>query len=133
MSITCGKPNCKNLRLKMCSAYLNEGYSGTECQKEDWRIHKILCLYMKNYKEFLPYTMVRERIRNLMEKAGVDRISRILEYTRLFAEYQFGDMVVGRSFRQRSSSGDRMDDYKVDILVFFAFISTLVVHILSIL
>lgn len=57
----CGDLNCNKPRTKTCSACLKEVYRSSECQKADWKIHKIMCSTMKDEK-LLPFAIVNEKI-----------------------------------------------------------------------
>jgi hypothetical protein len=125
----CGRSNCEDFRSKKCGGCLEEWYCGPECQKQDWNIHKIMCVSMKN---LLPLPEVKKGISRLKEKAkltkgteneipevkkGISRLKekaklnkgteneiRILVYCLSFIERQYGDKIVGKPYRKRNDA-----------------------------
>lgn len=51
--LLCWYPDYRQPRTKFCTACLNEGYCSSECQKKDWKIHKIICPYMKDSEKLI--------------------------------------------------------------------------------
>lgn len=99
MAAICGHPNCNQPRNKACSGCLKEGYCSPECQKEDWKVHKILCKCKKNDHRFTHLDDCMPIIAKFMGLAESNRSInynsttveiRILEYCLSFAEFQFG-------------------------------------------
>lgn len=39
----CSRPGCAEHGRNSCSSCNNEDYCSTDCQKQDWKIHKIMC------------------------------------------------------------------------------------------
>lgn len=120
-TLQCCKPTCENDRIKMCSACLKEGYCSSECQKKDWKIHKILCPYMKNDKKLIPYAEVHIKLNELLSQVNKhdnDNEIQLLEYLFYFAEYQYGDSrVVGKSYHERDNI--KVYNFPVDLYVIY--------------
>jgi hypothetical protein len=104
--LKCGRLSCEKLRSKGCSGCLKEGYCGPECQKEDWKIHKLMCPYLKNDNKLLPFKDVVKTLRKFREseeflEAYANKQQhlnglRISEFCIKCAEKQFGDRVPGQ-------------------------------------
>jgi tetratricopeptide (TPR) repeat protein len=109
------------MRQKTCSGCHDEGYCSPECQKDDWKIHKLMCAHMKSDGNLLPYTEVDSAISKLKEKAkskeGTNSEKRLLEYCLSFAEQQYGPRIANKSYRERDgvSVDVRVDNWHVDI------------------
>lgn len=117
----CGNPRCNKVRTKICSACLNEGYCDSACQKIDWKIHKIMCISMKNTDKLKSFkevdaTLIKLKEQIELRKEGKDGEIRLLEYSLLFAEYQYGDRIVGQLYRKREVNGIDKLNFHVDIL-----------------
>jgi hypothetical protein len=66
-----------------------------QCQKKDWKIHKLMCPYLKNDNKLLPLKDVDKTLRKVRESAeliegGVNAL-RISDFGLKCAENQFGD------------------------------------------
>jgi hypothetical protein len=108
----CAGPYCCNPALKKCSACLKVSYCSSECQKSDWKGHKKICKILKRLSNDLqPYHEVEEVI---IEILNTPRNARVLNELLKYAEYQFGDRVPGKAYRQRGNS-ERIDNYQVEI------------------
>lgn len=112
----CCETSCLNFGLKLCSGCLKEGYCSSGCQKKDWKkIHKFMCGYMKNDK-FLSFTEVEKKLIELAKQAslkdGTDCI-RILKCAVSFAEFQFNERLVGKTYRERD--GVRVGNHHVEM------------------
>jgi hypothetical protein len=111
-SKTCAKPGCFNAGTNKCSVCLREPYCCGECQKEDWKSHKLICKALKKLSyELQPYQEVARVIfetrqeRNMKMQLHI----RLLVHLICYAEHQFGDRVVGKSYRKRGE-GERMEN-----------------------
>jgi tetratricopeptide (TPR) repeat protein len=124
--IVCGNPACNKIGPRCCSGCLKEGYCGPLCQKNDWKIHKILCTFIKNDHKLLSYKEVEASISTLREKAklkkGTRSEIRILEYCLSFAERQYGDWIIGKSYRERRDCS-KIDNWtcEIDCIEFLCF------------
>jgi hypothetical protein len=83
----CGKSCCDKVISSVCSDFHKENYCSLECQKSDWKIHKILCKYIKKNSELLSWTEVKEAISKLREKAKVKDIKGTTSETRMLIYY----------------------------------------------
>lgn len=117
----CGRPCCINLKSKGCSNCLKEGYCSPECQKKDWKVHKLMCPHLKNSTKQLPSKELCATLDKLsglclleLEKEGGENALRISEFCFTFTEQQFGDRILGQWYRERED-GSRLDDWIVDI------------------
>jgi tetratricopeptide (TPR) repeat protein len=115
----CGRPSCEKLKSKGCSGCLKEGYCSPECQKKDWKVHKLMCSYMKNDNKLLPFKEVDTTLQKFRESAelveGNVNALRISEFCIKYAENQFGDRVPGQWYRERED-GNKIDNWTADIL-----------------
>jgi hypothetical protein len=101
-AVRCGRPSCSNLGTKTCSACNTECYCRPECQKKDWKSHKIMCSCMKNSDTLLSTFTVHDKLAELRKQSelrnGTEEGRRILEFCVSFAEYQFGDRLIRKSY-----------------------------------
>jgi hypothetical protein len=115
----CGKPSCEHLRSKDCSGCLKEGYCSPECQKDDWKIHRLMCPHMKNGDKLLPFQEVERNLRKFQNSKELsergENVGRISEFCVTYAENQFGDRIPGQWYREREN-GSRVDNWNVDVL-----------------
>jgi hypothetical protein len=99
----CGKPCCEELKLKLmlCSGCMIEEYCSPQCQKADWKVHRLMCASMKSSKKLLSFKEIRELTQILRDYAYASKNTynniRILEYCLSFAEHQFGEKIIGKS------------------------------------
>lgn len=114
----CGNTSCVKMGLRPCSGCLKEGYCGPECQKKDWKLHKLLCSFMKNGDKLLPFDEVVSVISKLKKQAelkeGAESKIRLLEYCLSFAEHQYGSRTAGNAYRERKD-GSRISNWNADI------------------
>jgi hypothetical protein len=115
----CARTGCYELCLSRCSICLREPYCSTACQRGDWKLHKLVCKTIKKLShELQPYQEVVRMIEEIDEerpkKAHLN--VRVLGHLVSFAEHQFGDRVVGRSYRVRIN-GDRIGNWESEILI----------------
>jgi tetratricopeptide (TPR) repeat protein len=118
----CARPCCVEIGIHRCSTCLREAYCSGECQKADWKAHKLICKTLKKLSNQLqPYRNVVNIMNEILgapEKIG--RNVRVLDHALSYAEFQFGDRVEGKSYRERGN-GDRISNWIVEI-VFLRFI-----------
>lgn len=117
--MTCGRPCCEEVGSKGCSVCLQESYCSAECQKLDQKIHKIMCPSMKICTKLLPFIEVEAFTCELEKQAeikkGTESGIRLYKYYLLFAEHQYGDRAVGKSYREREMV--RSDNWDVEFLL----------------
>jgi tetratricopeptide (TPR) repeat protein len=97
-----------------CSGCGREPYCGSACQKLDWKIHKSMCPILKKLSntQLQPYD---EAIQVIMEiLASKKNDIRFLEHLLSYAEYQFGQNVPGKDYRERTD-GQRIVNWDVEI------------------
>jgi hypothetical protein len=113
----CASPDCVKAGINRCSICLSELYCSGECQKGDWKSHKLIYKTLKKLSlQLQPYQEVARVIDQILEerpkKLQLD--VRVLGHLTSYAEHQFGDRIPGKSYRERGD-GDRMDNWKVEI------------------
>jgi tetratricopeptide (TPR) repeat protein len=120
MMSTCASPGCLRGGIHRCSICLRELYCSGECQKGDWKLHKLICKTLKKFScQLQPY----QEVARVIEEIVLERPTRVQLEVRLlrhlisFAEHQFGDRVPGKTYRERGD-GDRMDNWLVEIVIF---------------
>lgn len=115
----CGKPDCKILGTKRCSGCLIELYCSTECQKKEWKIHRILCICMKDSNRLLSFeeiqVVVFDVLRLMNKKDGTRSGIRIAEYLLSLIVYPYGERIEGKSYRERNSS--IIENYMVEVIM----------------
>jgi hypothetical protein len=118
------RSGCDQIGTKGCSASLKELYCCGECQKEDWRAHKIMCKLIKQMPDkqqpFKDVSSVTYKVLNLTEeqksKLGTKKYANLLERAATFAEYQFGQRIAGQRAYERGN-GDRHNNLAVDFKI----------------
>jgi hypothetical protein len=110
----CALPCCNKPAASKCSVCLMEPYCCGECQKADWKRHKLICKVLKRLStELQPYHQVVQVSMEILDLPGNLRIlSHLLHY----AETQFGERIVGETYRQRGN-GEKIDNLTVEIRI----------------
>jgi hypothetical protein len=108
----CARNGCDKIGKKACSACRKELYCCSECQKEDWKSHKIIC----NILKYMPNAVAAENMFNnviiackkalnlteaQISKLGKKRYMKLLERAESFAEHQFGEKIAGDAYYYR--------------------------------
>lgn len=91
----CARPFCNKGGLNRCSICLRQPYCSGECQKIDWKSHKIIC---KTYLEAL--RVIDEVYKERPTQINLDAI--VLTHLVSFEEHQYGDRVPGKAYRERA-------------------------------
>jgi hypothetical protein len=115
---TCARHGCLKEGVSRCSICLREPYCSSDCQKGDWKMHKSICKILKKLSHQLqPYhevLRVIEEIREEISKKNKQRTFRVLGHLLSYADYQFGDQILGKFYRERGN-GERIDNWRVEI------------------
>jgi hypothetical protein len=114
----CASLGCLKKATNRCSTCLRESYCSSDCQKVDWKLHKLVCKNLKKLSnQFQPYHEVIRVIKDIKgettKKKEVE--NRLLLHLISYAEYQFGDPVAGKFYRERGIGEERIDNWDVDI------------------
>jgi hypothetical protein len=112
----CAKHGCNKMGSKLCSSCNDESYCSPECQKLDWKIHKIIC--SKQSGQLLPFEEAMERFSKLVNETfgkSIENRLRILLYLQKFSEYQFEGFMDKPGSSRRTDGGDTSNDMVVDI------------------
>jgi tetratricopeptide (TPR) repeat protein len=116
----CGNIICTNLATKKCKNCLQETYCSKECQLNDWPIHKLICPFIKNNDQLLPFSEVNNIIVKFLKiSANIENSNdklKILKYSLSFAEFQFGNRIEGKSRRIRNNIWISNEFVELDIL-----------------
>jgi hypothetical protein len=102
----CARSGCKEMGTKGCSACLKEFYCYEECQKADWKAHKILCNLIRSMPDTIvpsrDVCLIVSKVTNqtfaLIAKLGRKKSAKLVEHTAAFAERQFGKRIEGKSY-----------------------------------
>jgi hypothetical protein len=125
----CARPGCPNTGKNRFSGCLREPYCSSDCQKLDWKSHKLICKSLKKLSDqFQPYQVVLKVIKEvIIEELSRKKLLGIrgLEHLITYAKCQFGDRIQGKSYRARAN-GERIDNYIVEIDILYAIYATLV-------
>jgi hypothetical protein len=96
---------------------LIEAYCSGECQKADWKAHKLICKTLKQLpKKLQSYNDVVQTINDILdapEKIGMN--VRVLNHALSYAFLQFGDRFEGKTYRERRN-GDQISNWRVEML-----------------
>jgi hypothetical protein len=113
--LECARSGCLNAGTNRCSGCFREPYCCGECQKKDWQPHKKICKVVKKMSNHLqPYHEVIQVIKEIQTSANFnDR--RIVKHLLSYAEFQFGDRVHGRDYRERGDV-ECIDNYTVEVI-----------------
>jgi hypothetical protein len=103
--MSCEKFGCKNSGKSRCGKCLKIGYCSSECQKSDWRLHKILCNKSSEKLPFDEILSIISKLKNYADKCiETNEKIQIFELCVSFAEYQYGARIMGKLYRERYSS-----------------------------
>lgn len=117
--LKCARPDCHVPAKESCSGCDRERYCGRICQNSDWKIHKLLCpiLTKLSIKLLQPFREIIPIIYEiLLSKKGDD--IRILEHLLIYVDYQFGNRVIGKTYRERVD-GERISNYEVEVDILY--------------
>lgn len=116
-SCICGNSSCTDSALRFCGACKVTRYCSIKCQKDDWKRHKKLCC-KKMSSEILPIDEVAKIMKRSYDQAAsfkhqgrLEAAIEVLECAILYADYQFGPRIDGKSHRIRSN-GDHIDSWQ---------------------
>jgi tetratricopeptide (TPR) repeat protein len=118
----CARPGCQTAAKSSCSGCGREQYCGSDCQKLDWKAHKSICPILKKFPNKLQ--SYNEAIQIIYEIL-VSNNARVLEHLLSYADYQFGQHVAGRDYRERPD-GQRIPNWKIDINILLLIISKII-------
>jgi tetratricopeptide (TPR) repeat protein len=114
MQHRCKKENCKSAGKSCCGACQSEWYCSVECQRSDWKAHKITC-----GKRLLPVLELQDYVERTVQQARRyeavgEKVKAIALYekTLISCEYQFGEHIRGTCYRRRKN-GDRIKEWQL--------------------
>jgi hypothetical protein len=112
----CARPDCSTPSKSSCSVCEREQYCGSNCQKQDWKIHKSMCPLLKQLSTQLQpfHEVIRIKDEILISKKGKD--SRVLEHLISYLEPQFGEKITGIDYRERGN-GERISNWEVEVMI----------------
>jgi tetratricopeptide (TPR) repeat protein len=125
----CARPNCQTAAKSSCSGCGREQYCGSACQKLDWKVHKLICPILKRLPNKQQSYKEAVRIINEIRSSNKGNDVRVLGHLLSYADYQFGQPVTGRDYRERSD-GQRITNLQVDIYILLH-ISNQIVNVYS--
>jgi tetratricopeptide (TPR) repeat protein len=110
----CAQLCCNRPATSQCSVCLKEWYCCGECQKADWKKHKLICKTLKKLSNNLqPYGEV---VQVILEILSAPDDARVLRHLLSYAQFQFGESIPGKTYRQRGN-GERIGNYEVEIKI----------------
>jgi hypothetical protein len=110
----CARPGCFNKGVNRCTSCLREPYCSGDCQKDDWKSHKLICKILKtlsNKKK--PFHEVGSIIQRTWQNEHIKISTRLLGHLLSYAEFQFGNHQFGISYRERD--GERVSNFVVEL------------------
>jgi tetratricopeptide (TPR) repeat protein len=135
--IKCANFGCDEIGTRGCTACLNEFYCSAECQKTNWKVHKILCRFIKLMPDaLLPlndgFSIISDIIKELksnipLHQLGTQKYVRLLYHLAAFAEHQFGKRVPGTSSYSRDVS-DSIENWEVEMVTLYTIYVLLAKH-----
>jgi tetratricopeptide (TPR) repeat protein len=113
----CARHGCFQIGISKCSICLKDLYCSGDCQKADWKEHKLICKTLKKFSNQLqPFREVVEVINEIIlsqtEKIGKN--VRVLGHLLSYAKFQFGDRIPGKSYRERGY-GNRISNWDAEM------------------
>lgn len=112
--LKCARPDCSRTATSSCSGCIREQYCSSDCQKLDWKVHKMVCSILKKLpSELEPYENVVENIQQILKAKKRDD-TRVLTHLLSYAEFQFGQKIIGSTYRERES-GERITNWEVEV------------------
>jgi tetratricopeptide (TPR) repeat protein len=103
-----------------------EHYCSPECQKKDWKKHKLMCPMLKKLSNKIqPFHEVTQVILDVFQLNDKPQHIRVLEFLLSYAEYQFGERVVGQSYRERAD-GERISNWLAEYENIFQIIDKII-------
>lgn len=121
----CGLPDCEKVFKSSCSVCLLENYCSSECQKKDWKKHKLMCPMLKRLSNKLQHHEVVQVILEILDLNDGPKYVRVFEHLLSYAEYQFGERVEGKSYRERAD-GERISNWNAEFQNIFEIISKII-------
>jgi hypothetical protein len=116
----CARPGCLQIGILRCSTCLREPYCSSECQKLDWRAHKVICKFLKKFSNQLqPWDQFFEVCEDVPENA------RIFEHMIAYVTFQLGDRAPGTAYHERKGEG-KISNYEAEIKCLIALHVTLI-------
>jgi hypothetical protein len=116
----CAGPDCHVFEhLSKCSSCDRELYCCGECQKGDWKVHKLTCSTLKKLpRQLQSIENVFQLIEDINKELPIKNHAalRILEHLMTHVKQQFGDRVPGSDYRQRGN-GEETPNYAVEIFL----------------
>lgn len=115
MNTQCHGYRCKKTGTKICAACRNSCYCSGECQKTDWKVHKLWCADKLPTKSLTIGEMTKlvrtahEHVNKLEEDGKCAAAAIIMEMFIVFIESQFGP-ATNRSYVRKLRDGSTLDD-----------------------
>jgi tetratricopeptide (TPR) repeat protein len=99
--MSCGRFGCKNSGKSKCGKCLKIGYCSSECQKSDWKLHKIICNKSSEKQPLNEILSIIGKLKKYADKCiETNEKIQIFEQCLSFAEYQFGERIIGKPYRE---------------------------------
>jgi tetratricopeptide (TPR) repeat protein len=108
----CARPYCEKIARSRCSDCHRDRYCSGECQKSDWKDHKLICSTLKSLScDPQPYHQVVDVIKAFLREAANVRV---LDHLLCYAEFQFGKPTASKDYRERGDT-EKIDNWSVDM------------------
>jgi hypothetical protein len=120
----CALPGCSIPSKSSCSVCEREQYCGSNCQKLDWKIHKLMCPILKKLSTQLQPLIEVIRIKNEILILKKEKDPRVLGHLLSYLEHQFGEKITGIDYRERGN-GERISNWEVEVMVLYYICSRL--------
>jgi hypothetical protein len=126
------RPGCFKSGTNRCSTCLREPYCSGDCQKANWKSHKLFCKTIKKLSnELQSYQEVHRLQLEIREETPLSKHlseysplpesfkmrelnSRVLAHLISYAEHQLGDRVPGKYFLRRGN-GERINNWRAEM------------------
>jgi hypothetical protein len=98
-------------------------YCGSDCQKLDWKAHKLICPILKKPPNKLQSYKEAVQIVDEMLTSNKGNNARVLAHLLSYADYQFGQHIAGSKYRERSDGQERISNWDVDFNILLEIIT----------
>jgi hypothetical protein len=127
-AFVCARSGCFKIGKNRCSGCLREPYCSGECQKTDWKPHKLICKTLKKLSmDLQPYAEVDRILWEFRNSTSINN-KRILEHVLSYVKFQFGDRIPQKGYREREN-GECFSDWNCDICHLISIYSFLIAAI----
>jgi hypothetical protein len=122
--VSCVKSGCHGVGGFEYTGCHREQYCSVECQRGDWKLHKLICSTLKELpRQLQPNLEVFQAIEDTLKEIPVKKQLglRALRHLMAYSKQQFGDRVPGSDFwdPREKANGERIFDFTFETIILF--------------